>query len=143
TRGATVKYTLTYTMSAAANTSNAYDIVISDPLPNTAPNSLTLNTGSVAWTNSVGVSGITNTTSGNTVGFTISSMTPGDFIQITYTATVNAGATIGASIANNATLTYTSLPGTGTVGGSNTTGSSTPGASGAANGERNGAGASP
>ncbi|HEY3321173.1 MAG TPA: Ig-like domain-containing protein, partial [Planctomycetota bacterium] len=131
TRNSTVNYTLTYTMSAVANTTNAYDIVISDPLPSVAPNSLALNLGSVAWTNSAGVTGIINTSAGNTVGLTISSMTPGDFIQITYSATVSGTATIGANIANAALLTYTSLPGGGTT--SNPTGQQTPAA-----GERDG-----
>ena len=45
---------------------------------------------------------------------------------------------MGSTINNSASLTYTSLPGTGTS--SNPTGSVTPGSSGATTGERNGSG---
>ena len=63
-------------------------------------------------------------------------------VTLTYRGVLSAGLPPGTALTNTAQVTYTSLPGTGTPNGSggNSTGSTTPGGSGAANGERNGDG---
>jgi len=63
-------------------------------------------------------------------------------VTLTYRGVLSAGLPPGTALTNTAQVTYTSLPSTGTPTGSggNSTGSSTPGGSGAANGERNGDG---
>ena len=56
-------------------------------------------------------------------------------VTITYQGVLAATLPAGTALTNSANVSYTSLPGTGTANG---TGSTTPGASGAANGERDG-----
>ncbi|HYG74921.1 MAG TPA: DUF11 domain-containing protein, partial [Planctomycetota bacterium] len=142
-RNGVVAYTLDYVAATGANTTTAYDLVITDTLPSVAPNTLVLNTASIVISTAGGVTGATLTSSSAT-GFTISvaSMPPGGTIHVEYTATAGATATVGTNLANNAILTYTSLPGpTGTS--PNPTGFATPGAAGTVTGERTGALPSP
>ena len=63
-------------------------------------------------------------------------------VTLTYRGVLSVGLPPGTALSNTAQVTYTSLPGTGTPHGSggNSTGSTTPGGSGATNGERNGDG---
>ena len=82
----------------------------------------------------------TNASTGNTLDVTIATIPPGGTVQIDYTATLLVGVQPGATVNNTSSLTYTSSPGAGTPNGQpgNSTGSTTPGASGATNGERGG-----
>ncbi len=131
--GDTVVYTLTVSNDTLANDPNvtpAMDSRVLDVLDTT---NLTLQ--SVSVTAPSGYTDNSNTGT-NTVDVTIDRLNPGESATITVTAQVNAGAAAGVTVNNTADLNYTSLPGTGTAG--NPTGSTTPGASGAANGERNG-----
>ena len=84
-----------------------------------------------------GAAAVTNASAGNTVDVTIGSSPGGGSVQIDFTATVIDNVLVGIVIPNDAALLYTSLPGpNGSPG--NPTGSVTPGATGAANGERGG-----
>ncbi len=75
----------------------------------------------------------------NSVDVFVGDIPVNDNVTVTVDATVNA-ATVGQPIPNTAYAVWTSLPNDGTPNGSpgNDTGSTTPGASGAVNGERNG-----
>jgi fimbrial isopeptide formation D2 family protein/uncharacterized repeat protein (TIGR01451 family) len=135
-----VTYKVTYTNTGNAD---AFDSQIIDVLPN----ALTLNPGSVVVkrNGTTIFTGFTNNSAGNTLSVTLAQVAgtentgTGDSIEIDYTATINATDPPGSSINNTANLTYTSLPGpNGST--PNPTGQTTPGASGAPNGERNGSG---
>ena len=135
--GDVVTFTVTVNAPAGANRSTAFNVLVTDALD---PASYALNLGSVAVVAATGgVAGVTNTSAGNTVSFTVDTFPVGGQLQITYQATLTGSVTPG-QIDNTAVVTWTSLPGTGTPDGSggNNTGSTTPGGSGAANGERNG-----
>ena len=139
--GGTVAYRVTFANATGANISTAFDTRMLDTLPAT----LQLNLGSVTATLGGGAAGATNTSTGNTVDVTITTIPPGGTVQIDYTATILIGVSPGVTVDNTANITYTSLPGTGTANGQpgNSTGSTTPGASGASDGERNGSGTAP
>ncbi|MFN8480950.1 MAG: isopeptide-forming domain-containing fimbrial protein, partial [Kouleothrix sp.] len=130
TTGATITYRV-----VATNTGNAtaFDTVVADTLPP----SLDLNVGSITVNAAGGATtGIANhSDSANRVEFDGITLPAGGSVTITYQANI---VTPGTTIANTATTSYSSLPGGGTLG--NPTGSNTPGAGGASNGERNGAG---
>jgi large repetitive protein len=139
--GGTVAYRITFANATGANISTAFDTRVLDTLPA----SLQLNLGSVIVTLGAGAAGPTNASAGNTVDVTIATIPPGGTVQIDYTATILDAALAGDTVDNTANFTYTSLPGAGTPNGQpgNSTGSTTPGASGATNGERDGSGTAP
>ena len=139
--GGTVAYRITFSNATGANISTVFDTRVLDTLPA----SLQLNLGSVVVTLGVGATGPTNASVGNTADVTIATIPPGGTMQIDYTATILDAALVGDTVDNTASLTYTSLPGAGTPNGQpgNSTGSTTPGVSGAANGERDGTGTGP
>lgn len=120
--GDTIKYNLVFRNSSSGNNSMpAFDIVASDNL-NT---NLTLVSAVVL--SQPGYATVTDTTSGNNIGYTIDVLNPNDTVTVEITATLNQTIQTGFTIPNTATATFTSLPGNGTV--SNATGSVVPGAS--------------
>ena len=139
--GGVVTYRITFANATGSNISTAFDTRVLDTLPA----SLQLNLGSVIVTLGAGAIGPTNASAGNTVDVTIATIPPGGTVQIDYTATILDAALAGDTVDNTANFTYTSLPGAGTPTGQpgNSAGSTTPGASGATNGERNGSGTAP
>ncbi len=139
--GDTVTYTVVIanTGGNSANRTTAFDVVMSDPLP-AALEDVTL-VGATAG-GSGAVTGLTSSLSGSTITVTADSMDSGATITVTYTARLPASVTPGQLITNEATTTYTSLPGAqGTT--SNPTGSSVPGSPGSGTGERTGSGSGP
>lgn len=139
--GDTVTYTLTISAASGDNRSTAFDLHLTDTfdayLTALSITSVTSTQGSTCnggatFSHNGGVF------TGNTLTFTASCLDPGKSITITVRGTVAANTPVGYAIPNTAKLTWTSLPGTGTS--SNATGSSTPGSSGALNGERDGSG---
>ena len=130
--GDVVDFEITFSNSASMFRSDAFDINVLDVLPP----EYALVAGSVVITPADGTTGITNNTAGNTIDIDIDQMPIGGEITIQYQATLLTSVEAGEVIFNVAEVTYTSLPGTGTV--NNPTGSTTPGGSGADNGERDG-----
>ncbi len=140
--GDTLTYTLTYTNTGSGVYNVAgFDFVMTDTLDaNLVPQS-------VSGTTTGGACGVTPSTftgniSGQTVTSTVTCLNPGGKVTTTIVAKVVASVPSGLSIPNTASLTWSSLPGSGTPAGTggNTTGSTTPGVSGSATGERNGSG---
>lgn len=143
--------TLTYTVTVrnAAGRADAFDLLLNDALGNlgsnfdlqsvSLPGSLPPGTGSII-NNSV-TSGA-SAADGDRIQLQIDRLNSGQSFSFTYTGVVLIGIQPGTTLTNTATIAYTGLPGTGTPDGSggNTTGSTTPGSSGAINGERNGDG---
>ncbi|MGB7539548.1 MAG: isopeptide-forming domain-containing fimbrial protein [Anaerolineales bacterium] len=130
--GDTVTYTSTITNDGSAPTNStaaAFDVDFTDTPPAAY---LTLNLVSVGVSTSGGVTGVVNTSSGNTVHLTIGSMPVGSQVIITYQVTVRTGVTPGQAIDNDADVTWTSLPGP------RGTGDQTPGLPGTGTGERDG-----
>jgi uncharacterized repeat protein (TIGR01451 family) len=122
--GQTLTYTVQYTNNGTAD---AFDVVLQDTLPA----GLTLGTVTA---------GCPVTTTSNVITVTCAQVpkapNPGSTVIVTYQAVANP-ATCPVTLNNQATLTWTSLPGPqGTT--VNPTGSSTPGNSGLIDGERNG-----
>jgi uncharacterized repeat protein (TIGR01451 family) len=121
---ATATYTITLTNSGTAT---AFDVRLTDLLPGCLSNILV----SPPYTN--------NNLTGTMLDITISSIPVNGTVTVTYKATVSC--VDCRRLINTAKVTWTSLPGPfGTTANPNLTGSSTPGASGFANGERNGSG---
>lgn len=133
--GDTVTYTLSYSNASGLNNSTAFEVRLQDTLPA----GLSLNLGSITVTPAGGASGVTDNSSGNSLDIEIAQVPAGGSVSISFTALVLNTVAPGTTLSNTASLVYTSLPGTGgtTV---NPTDSSTPGASGADTGERNGSG---
>ena len=131
--GDTVAFRITYSNPAGLPRTTAFDARLTDTLDA----NLALDPSSVTVTLAGGAAGVIDASASNTVDVTIGSIPAGGSVQIDFTATVINNVLIGIVIPNNAALVYTSLPGpNGTLG--NPTGSETPGATGAANGERGG-----
>ena len=127
--GGTVVYTVTVTNPAGGLVAGAYDVRLTDTLP--APfGNLTVN----SITPSGGVSGIANNSAGKTLDLTAAVFPMGGQLVIQYQAAASGPLTAGSLITNTGQLSWTSLPG------AQGTGGVTPGASGNANGERNGNG---
>lgn len=129
-----------------------YDIVVSNPTGTNITDAFDLNivdgidanldlTNPIAFVGTITGSSTDNsdyTAPGQSVDVTVSQLAPGESLTIRVTTTVRNTVTLAQVIANEADVTYTSLPGTGTA--SNPTGSTTPGTNGATNGERDGSG---
>jgi large repetitive protein len=102
---------VTYQISishAGESTADAFDLVIFDVLP---PN-LTLDLTSVTVTSSVGATGLENSSSLNTFGFTVDRLEVGGTLTITYDALVTSDiGQYGSDNTNAANLTWTSRPG--------------------------------
>ena len=131
--GEAVTFTVTYTNDS--NTT-AFDVRLLDRPPSTELE----NIRSVEFDSSGSLDTVNNNSTANKVDATIASVAPGETITITYQADLVEDLTPGSTVTNSATVTYTSLPNEGTPDTSfiNPTGSDAPGASGAADGERNG-----
>ena len=134
--GDAIRYTLTVTSNGEAS---AFDVLVLDDLATLFPD---YDLTAVNTSQTGGASGITNNSNltADTVSVSIADMPVGSVVTITVDGTIRNTIQPGAVFTNQATLTFTSLPGTGTA--SNPTGSMTPGASGAADGERAGNGGS-
>ncbi len=137
--GDTVTYTLTITAASSGdNRATAFDLNVTDTfdsyLTGITVTNVTTTQGPFCAGNTL--YSASSLVAGQTLTFTATCLDPGRSITITVSGTVVANVPAGYTIPNTAILTYTSLPGTGTS--PNPTGSTTPGASGADNGERNG-----
>ncbi len=122
----TALYTLTISnVAAGGGAGPAFDLQFSDLLPPelTGP----------ALTSPL-PPGTTASFAGNALSGSISRLDPGQSVVLAYTANIAPTAPIGSPIVNGAVVTGTSLPGP------NGTASATPGAPGAVDGERTGAG---
>jgi uncharacterized repeat protein (TIGR01451 family)/fimbrial isopeptide formation D2 family protein len=128
-------YRLTVANSGTAN-SPAFDVRVLDPISTNlaVPGAATVST--IAGSGC----GYTDNSSGRSIDITLTEVDAGTTCAIDITTAPNALDAAGLSIDNQATATWTSLPGAGTATGpNNSTGSATPGASGQPTGERNGA----
>jgi LPXTG-site transpeptidase (sortase) family protein len=137
--GDQVTYTVTFSNSSSANSSPAYDVVLTDSVP--AKMTLAAITPATDITFTPALCGAfgSDTTAGNTLTLNFISLAPGCAVSTTYKATLQVSVTPGEVLANSAVVNYSSLPGTGGTT-SNPTGSNTPGAAGTATGERDGTG---
>jgi len=98
--GQVVTYTLTLeNLSANGSTAVAYDVRVRDLLPP----SLTLTIGSI---NVAGATVASNSSAGNTLDLTLSSLALDATATVSFTATVGTGATGGTNIDNNAKIFY-------------------------------------
>ena len=129
--GDTVTFTVTYSNTGNAN---AYETLFEDTLPS----EYTLNVASVNVVLGGGATGLSDTSAGNKVEFSVSDIPVGGTVSVTYDATLNASVQPGETLTNTGCVGYTSLPGSGTA--VNPTGSMVTAASGAATGERDGSG---
>ncbi len=138
--GDTITYTVTFSNSvggATTDVSTAFDVLFTDTLP--SPQMDTVTMGSVAYVPAgCGVLASDNS-AGNTISLSFSSVNSGCQVTITYTARLTLSVAPGEIVLNTARVEYTSLPGANGTS-PNPTGSTTPGGSGADNGERNGSG---
>ncbi len=108
--GEILTFTLTIKNDGTISAAGAFDLVVTDVLPsdlNIVPNSIALS--------APGATGVTNTSSGNTVSATVVTFPLNSILTITYKATVVSpyDPTIH-TIINTATVTWTSLPGSDT-----------------------------
>lgn len=136
--GDVINYTLTVTASSLANTTTAFEVLVSD----TVPDELEI-VGGIA--NVVGLPGtstvVSNSVTGQDISVLIDRLAPGESFQITFQARVRdtSADMIHAAefVENTATLAYTGLPGDGTNNGTgdNTTGNES-GVPGSESGER-------
>ncbi|VTU01253.1 collagen-binding partial : Putative uncharacterized protein OS=uncultured prokaryote GN=HGMM_F48B01C05 PE=4 SV=1: Cna_B: Cna_B: Cna_B [Gemmataceae bacterium] len=134
--GDRVRYAVGYSNGVGPNVSTAYDVRLLDTPP---PAKMGVIPGSVAvFRNGVRITtGFTNNSTATAADVTLAQVRPGDVITINYDVVLTVAVVAGETIPNTATVTWTSLPGEqGTA--TNPTGGATPGASGAADGERNG-----
>ncbi len=143
--GDPITYTLTISAASGTNRATAFDLTLTDAFDSYLTGLSVANVTTTQGATCIGNGGGTTAFShnggsfaGNTLTFTATCLDPGRSITITVTGTVAANAPAGYTLPNTANLTYTSLPGTGTS--PNPTGSTTPGGSGASNGERDGSG---
>lgn len=138
--GDIVTYLMTFTNNATGNNATtAFDIVLNDVLDN----NLTVGPVSISGTQGATCAGGTpfstsHSTAGQTVSASVSCLNPGSSVTVTVNATINPSVTSGTSISNNASLTYSSLPGPQGNCASAPFACSAVGTSGSSNGERNG-----
>ncbi len=128
TTGGTTTYTLT--IANAAGAAPAFDVALTDALP-AAFSSIGART-----ITSTGATGVVDTSSGTTVSASIARIDAGGSVTMTFTATAPGPLPV-APIPNNASTTWTSLPGPN---GSAADGAATPGAPGTSTGERTASG---
>ncbi|MDF1810898.1 MAG: isopeptide-forming domain-containing fimbrial protein, partial [Verrucomicrobiales bacterium] len=126
--GDIISYTLTITADSNINAATAFDLIISD----TVPDELELDIASLTFANEPAyMTGVTASVSsaGQIITANVDRLDVGDSFEITFDATLRDSGVdqiaSGETIENTATLTYSSLPGSGTADGSgdNTTGS--------------------
>jgi fimbrial isopeptide formation D2 family protein/uncharacterized repeat protein (TIGR01451 family) len=133
--GDTITYQLQFTNSGTAP---AFDITVTDALNAVLTAPVTVSGSTTGGDCGSTVSTVSGSYSAPNATATVTCLAAGGTATVNITATVSSTALAGYTFGNSAGLVYTSLPGTGTVG--NPTGSTTPGASGTTNGERNGSG---
>ncbi len=143
--GDTVTYTLTIAAASGVDRATAFDLNLTDTLDSYLTISsvnLTATQTSPCVGNGMGSTPFSAnySWSGSPTAVTITAtcLDPGKTLTATITATVNSNAPAGYTLPNTANVVWTSLPGTGTS--PNLTGSTTPGGSGASDGERDGSG---
>jgi LPXTG-site transpeptidase (sortase) family protein len=148
--GDAIVYTLTITNnSSGVNRATAFDLSLSDVLNGSlSPVSIvydgtpaTAQGATCVGPSTAGTTAFTHSESFSTqtANASISCLDPGSTATFVISATLASSVPAGVTIPNTANLTWTSLPGNqGTT--PNATGSTTPGSSGASNGERNGSG---
>ncbi|MBN2388221.1 MAG: sortase, partial [Anaerolineales bacterium] len=134
--GDQITYQLTFSNSNGVDNTTAFDVHISDRVPDR----LTFNAGSLNVSSTGNcATGISDNTVAPDVDIRIAVVPAGCSVTVTYTATLDDTVTPEEVLTNTANITYTSLPGSGTpLGPDNQTGSITPGASGTDTGARNG-----
>jgi LPXTG-site transpeptidase (sortase) family protein len=137
--GDSATYTLTITAASGNTRATAFELSLTDTLD------ASLIPGTVDVTSTQGATCLGGTPFSSSGGFvgqllsvTATCLDPGESITVTVGATVVDDVSAGYTIPNTGRVTWTSLPGSGTV--PNATGSTTPGGSGASDGERNGSG---
>jgi LPXTG-site transpeptidase (sortase) family protein len=133
--GDTITYQLQFTNSGTAP---AFDITVTDALNAVLTAPVTVSGSTTGGDCGSTVSTVSGSYSAPNATATVTCLAAGGTATVNITATVSSTALAGYTFGNSGSLVYTSLPGTGTVG--NPTGSTTPGASGTTNGERNGSG---
>lgn len=134
--GDVITYTLVFS-NTGTNASTAYEVTLTDTVPGKMTADLALPAPALDIVqNPTGCAvGLDSSSSiGNNVSISMTSVPVGCTVTATYTATLNATVTAAEVLANDVTLNYSSLPGTGTT--PNATGSTTPGGSGTTYGER-------
>ncbi|MCG2785105.1 MAG: isopeptide-forming domain-containing fimbrial protein [Anaerolineae bacterium] len=110
-------YTLTVTASSAANTTTAYDLVVTDTLPYTVNNAV-IDLVSVAFAAPGGVT-VTDTSTYNAspnpdvASATIDQLAPGQVVTLTLTVKILDRWPVGRRIDNVGSVTWTSLPADG------------------------------
>jgi large repetitive protein len=127
-----VTYDVVITAGSATNQTTAYNLNVVDVLhPDLRLDSVVIQTnpGYVSIDNDASTYGV-----GGPVNLSLNRLEAGDSVTLRIVATVQVSVSPGETVDNDAVVTWTSLPGT------QGTGNTTPGASGASNGERNGSG---
>jgi LPXTG-site transpeptidase (sortase) family protein len=104
--GGAVQYRISYANAAGATVSTATDVHLTDVLPG----QLSLNLP-VTVTLGGGATGITDSSVGNNLDVTLDEVPAGGSVTVDYTATIQSGVSIGQSISNTASSTWTSLSG--------------------------------
>ena len=117
--GDTIHYQVDVTASSAAHTADAYDVVVTDSLPLTvAPLTVGLSIlkvtgGTIAITCPVGsvCTNLSTTGTPDVVSVGVDKLLPGAVLRVTFDARVQDVQAVGLAIANQANVTWTSLPG--------------------------------
>ncbi|MEM7053203.1 MAG: isopeptide-forming domain-containing fimbrial protein [Pseudomonadota bacterium] len=133
--GDVITFTVTVVNAGGANSSPAYEVVLTDSLPTGLEG---LSVSSITPSGCLGL-GTNDTSTATTLDIFFAEMAPGCSVAIEFTATLGTGVAPGTTITNTAGAIWTSLPGpNGTPG--NQTGSTVPGTAGSSTGERDGSG---
>lgn len=135
--GDVVTYSITFSNSTSSTRTTAFDVRLLD----TVTDDLTVNLATLNVNMAGGTTGLTDASSGNTIDVTFDEIPIGGSVTITFDATLDVDVQSNEVLVNDATVTYTSLPGAGTSSTdtvNNPTGSTTPLSSGQNRGERNG-----
>ncbi|RJP53207.1 MAG: sortase [Anaerolineaceae bacterium] len=139
--GDTVTYTLVISAASGNDRATAFDLSLNDTfdayLTGLSVSNVATTQGGTCVGNGAGTTAFSHDGGafvGNALTFTATCLDRGNTITITVTATIVSTIPAGYTIPNTANVTWTSLPATGTS--PNGTGSTTPGGSGAENGER-------
>ncbi|MEL6910708.1 MAG: SdrD B-like domain-containing protein, partial [Cyanobacteria bacterium J06598_4] len=118
-------------------TTSAFDVVLTESLAAGEIDNLDFNNIVITRNGTqLLASEFVNTSDANNLNISINEVKQGEAIAVSYSADIINTIDPDYSFDNTTDLTYSTLPGTGTA--SNPTGSATPGASGDADGERNG-----
>ncbi|MCL4207221.1 MAG: isopeptide-forming domain-containing fimbrial protein [Pirellulaceae bacterium] len=136
--GDTVTYELRFSNQGTAD---AFETNIYDALDATYFTNVIVTSVTVGGTPLVAGTDYTNVSGGNVLNVTLTNALVDNGspeVVVTFTAELTVNVQPNQTLNNTATVTYTSLPGTGTTG--NPTGTNTPGGSGDEDGERNGSG---